>query len=478
MCSIIGINGLNVNNQVLTMLDVLKHRGPDAKGIYLNSKLFFNEEINEKIEESNFILAHNLLSITGDNEVQPMMSGNLVLIANAEIYNYSKLIDDYQLKNLKTNSDCEIILKLIERFYENNLKEAVLKTISLLDGDYAFCITDNKDYLVIRDDVGVKPVYYGKNERFFSFASESKALKEIGLNDIYSLNPRFAIYNNELIKVRDEFGRYESDISYDELKSELKSNMLEATKKRTDNLDEVALLFSAGVDSTLIAVLLKKLNVKTTLYTVGTENSQDLKFAKQVAKDLGLPLKTWVINQEIIEDNFEETINTIEDKNLMKIGVGMTIKLTSKLASNDKHKVILSGQGADELFCGYNRYKNKYDAPEELLEELAYDLNNMYHVNLERDDKATMSNSVELRVPFLDKKVIETASKIPVKYLLDSKEDKIRKHILREVAYELGVPEYIAFRPKKAAQYGTGIDKIIKKKILKKNEFKKLIENS
>ena len=154
----------------------------------------------------------------------------------------------------------------------------------------------------------------------------------------------------------------------------------------------------------------------------------------------------------------------------------MTIKLTSKLASEDNQKVILSGQGADELFCGYNRYKNKYDSPDKLLEELTYDLNNMYHVNLERDDKATMSNSIELRVPFLDKDVIQTACKTPIRYMLHSNEDNMRKHILREVASEMGVPDYIAFRPKKAAQYGSGIDKVIKKKILKKEEFKKILE--
>ncbi len=477
MCSIIGINGQNVNNRLFKMLNILKHRGPDATGIYSNGKLFFNEEINDKIDESEFILAHNLLSIVGNNEIQPIKSGNLVLIANAEIYNYEKLLLDYNLDNFKTNSDCEIILKLIEKFYGNNLKEAVLKTISLLDGDYAFCVYDNKDYVAVRDEIGVKPLHYAFDENTFSFSSESKALKAINLNNSQSLNPRYAIVNNSLLKIRDEFTRYESKIPYEDLKNELKTNLLEATKKRTKNLDHVALLFSAGVDSTLIAILLKKLNVNTTLYTIGTENSQDLKFSKKVAKDIDLPLKTWIINQEIIEKQLEDTINTIEDTNLMKIGVGMTIKLTSQLASKDNQKVILSGQGADELFCGYNRYKNKYDTPAELLDELTHDLNNMYHVNLERDDKATMSNSIELRVPFLDRNVIETAVKTPIKYMLHSNEDKIRKHILREVAYEMGVPEYIAFRPKKAAQYGTGIDKIIKKKILKKKEFTKLLEN-
>ena len=477
MCSIIGINGQNVNNRLFKMLNILKHRGPDATGIYSNGKLFFNEEINDKIDESEFILAHNLLSIVGNNEIQPIKSGNLVLIANAEIYNYEKLLLDYNLDNFKTNSDCEIILKLIEKFYDNNLKEAVLKTISLLDGDYAFCVYDNKDYVAVRDEIGVKPLHYAFDENTFSFSSESKALKAINLNNSQSLNPRYAIVNNSLLKIRDEFTRYESKIPYEDLKNELKTNLLEATKKRTKNLDHVALLFSAGVDSTLIAILLKKLNVNTTLYTIGTENSPDLKFSKKVAKDIDMPLKTWIINQEIIEKQLEDTINTIEDTNLMKIGVGMTIKLTSLLASKDNQKVILSGQGADELFCGYNRYKNKYDTPAELLDELTHDLNNMYHVNLERDDKATMSNSIELRVPFLDRNVIETAVKTPIKYMLHSNEDKIRKHILRKVAYEMGVPEYIAFRPKKAAQYGTGIDKIIKKKILKKKEFTKLLEN-
>ncbi|MBE6485697.1 MAG: asparagine synthetase B [Methanosphaera stadtmanae] len=476
MCSIIGINGQNVNNLLFEMLNILNHRGPDAKGIYANGELFFNDNINN-IDESNFMLAHNLLSIVGNTEIQPIKSDNLVLVANAEIYNYKQLITEYNLENFKTNSDCEIILKLIEYFYENDLKEAVIKTIPLLDGDYAFCVYDNKDYLALRDEVGVKPLHYTFDEKVFSFASESKALEIINKYNISSLNPRYAIYNDTLIRIRDDFTRCESKESYEELKTELKTNLLESTKKRTEGLSQVALLFSAGVDSTLIAILLKKLGVNTTLYTVGTENSQDLKFAKHVAKEIDMPLKTWIINQEIIENHFEDTINTIEDTNLMKIGVGMTIKLTSQLASKDNQKVILSGQGADELFCGYNRYKNKHDVPSELLEELTHDLNNMYHVNLERDDKATMRNSIELRVPFLDKNVIETATKIPIKYMLHSNEDKIRKHILREVAYEMGVPEDIAFRPKKAAQYGTGIDKIIKKKILKKNEFKKLLDN-
>lgn len=474
MCSIIGIKGQFAKKHAINMLKILNHRGPDAKGIFSNN--IIKHDNIEEIPESEFVLAHNLLSIVGENEIQPLQMDNLTLIANAEIYNYNNLIQKYDIKDLNTKSDCEIILKIIKKEYKGNLEEAVLKMLPLLDGDYAFCITDNEDFMVIRDKVGVKPVYYTSNEHTFAFASEQKALQEINHN-VNTLKPTQAIFNNQIITIRDEYERKPEKISYESLKEELKTNITNAVNKRIRNLDKVALLFSAGVDSTLIAELLKKAGIDTTLYTIGTENSQDMKFAKQAAQELGLPLKYEVINREIVEENFLKTIEIIEDTNLMKVGVGMTIYLTSKLAKKDNQKVILSGQGADELFAGYNRYKNKYNQPEELTRELTYDLNNMYHVNLERDDKATMANSMELRVPYLDKHVIKTASKVPTGYMLKSDNDNLRKHILRDAAYELGVPEYIAYRPKKAAQYGTGIDKIIRKKIIKKEQYKTFLEN-
>lgn len=475
MCSIAGINGNYVKKDLMSMLKTLSHRGPDGKGVYSDKNIYFNEDIANS-KDSNFMLGHNLLSIIGNNELQPIVSDNLTLISNAELYNYKDLIKEFNIKNLKSDSDCEIILKLIEYNYNNNLKEAVLKAINYLDGDYAFCVTDNKDYIIIRDKVGVKPIYYAKSEDKFAFASEEKALKNIGLNEINNLNPRNMIYNGNILNIRKNYQHVEHYTDYNKAKHDLKEAILESVNKRVQDLNSIALLFSGGVDSTLIAVLLKSLGIDATLYTVGVENSQDLKIAKKVAEEIQLPLKTWIIDEEIIEDAFYPTINTIEDTNLMKIGVGMTIKLTSQLASLDCHKVILSGQGADELFAGYNRYKNKYDNKKELLEELSNDINNIYDVNLERDDKATMSNSIELRVPFLDKKVIDIALKLPVNYLLKSHEDKLRKHILREVAYELGVPKEIAYRPKKAAQYGTGIDKIIRKKIIKKEQYANFIK--
>lgn len=473
MCSIMGIHGTFNEDDVCVMLQSLKHRGPDGFGVYADDIYYNRHDFNVR---SDFIMAHNLLSIVGVCELQPIRSGGLTLVANAELYNYKDLIYKFNIDNLVSRSDCEVILKVIESNYSGNLYDAVVGSVDYFDGDYAFAITDENDYIVVRDMCGVKPVYYGCNDNFFAFASEQKALKKIGLNKIQNLNPRCMIMNDEIIKFREDYSRCEPYTNYNQAVEDLTEALINSVKKRVDDLESIAVLFSGGVDSTTIVKILLDLGKKVDLYTIGVENSQDLKVAKDVADKFNLPLHTWIIDENIIEDQLESTINTIESKNLMKIGVGMTIKLTSYLAHKDNHKVILSGQGADELFAGYNRYKRKYETPELLYDELTDDLNNIYNTNLERDDKATMSNSVELRVPYLDVNVINTAVKMPYDFLLKSSDDNIRKHILRDVALKLGVPREIALRPKKAAQYATGIDKVIRKKLLKKDEIQKLLK--
>ncbi|MBO7719121.1 MAG: asparagine synthetase B [Methanosphaera sp.] len=476
MSSIVGLDKNSSLDDAYWMLDRLNHRGPDAIGIYYGDNVYHNrrpdyfDDMQGHVND-DVILAHNQLSTGGDDVIQPLSSSNLVLVSDAEIYNSKQLTDKY---NLDGDSSCEIILNVIEHHYTGNLKTAVLNALDEFDGDYAFCVYDYKDCMIVRDRMGVKPVYYSNKEDKFICASERKAFKD--KSSVISLNPRQALYNGQLINVADEYTRRENLTDTDEIKTKLMDALVDSVDKRTINSDKPALLFSAGVDSTLIAVILKRLDVDFTAYTIGTANSQDLEFAKKVACDIDIPLKYNVITKEDVKDYFEPTLNAIEDNNLMKIGVGMAIKMASNLASMDDCDVILSGQGADELFAGYNRYKNKINSPQQLLDELSSDLNNMYTVNLERDDKAVMSNSIKLRVPFLDRNVVDIACQIPVKYLIDSPEDSIRKHILRDVAHDLGVPESIAYRPKKAAQYGTGIDKIIRKKLLKQDEYQKILD--
>jgi len=518
MCAIAGIFGENINSQLLQMLISMKHRGPDASGVFVDGKISHGNLEDLTISSGNLGLGHNLLSIVGSEVVQPLKKGEIILVCNGEIYNYSQLYSELKNKSgydFKTNSDSEVVLALIARYYNGSLLETIPSVVEHLDGDYAFAVYDSKDLVAVRDPIGVKPLYYGDENGLFGFASERKALWAVGIDNPHSLPPSFMLHNQELVflegrlswkdnfsnegsgnSFRDESKSVTSANSVDSLdninnsinnpidnlpvnpinkeyfKNILKSYIQKSVKKRTIGLDKVGVLFSGGVDSTLLAVLCADLGVETDLYAVGSEGSQDLTFARKVAADIGLPLHIRMVDEEVVRKYTPCVLNAIEEWNIMKLGVGMTAYLAAEMAHKQGHRVILSGQGADELFAGYHRYIGFYQQKgEEAHEDLQGDVENLYHVNLERDDKVTMANSVELRVPYLDLQIINMAMNIPMQYKISGPDDRLRKCILREVASQLGVPPEIVKRPKKAAQYGSGIHKILKKKVLKDQEY-------
>jgi asparagine synthase (glutamine-hydrolysing) len=159
----------------------------------------------------------------------------------------------------------------------------------------------------------------------------------------------------------------------------------------------------------------------------------------------------------------------------MKVGVGLTTYFATKMVAEDGIKVAISGQGADELFGGYKRYLKSF-VDDTLNYDIREDMSNMYHVNLERDDACSMLNGVELRLPFLDKNLVELVLNIQDNKKIVSMHDDMRKSILRKLAFEEGLDYEIAYRPKKAAQYGTGIDKVLRKKIIKDTDISKYLE--
>ena len=525
MCGIVGLAG-NFNEELLSIvLKSIKHRGEDYSGMY--------------VDEENMIgLGHNLLSIFNlineddklydnlEENKQPIILNDLVLVFNGEIYNFNKL-ESFLKENCQnyteSKSDSQLLANLINHYYnqyidENNeyiLLKSVETVLPQLDGDYSFAIYDKKfnNIALSRDSIGVKPLFYGiDNEKGLNgFASEKKALWKAGIADenINDLSPGSVLYNWKLIdfednlinrilsvdfkEKRNQYDDYKDYLdlkdSYEVYKELLMDDLYSAVLKRVENITDVGLIFSGGVDSTILALILKEiaqkrndtntvkegivkpLNVK--LYSVGVENSQDIKFSKKIAEELNLPLKTIIIDETTVKESIKPVLTAIEDDNIMKLGVGMTIYLATKAMKEDGIKVALSGQGADELFGGYNRYLKHFeensliDAYFSLDEEIYHDIANMYHVNLERDDAVSMANGVELRVPFMDKDIIDLALDIPGKYKIKNGEDLLRKHILRDSAKSIGVPDYIALRPKKAAQYGSGINKILKKKVLR-----------
>lgn len=429
---ILGIQGESIEENFKLMQETLKHRGKQTTH-----------------KENNLLLSSTNIQ----------KNNNLTLLLDGVIYN-----------NLP-------ILESINKYLNNgkSLEESVTRTIKQLDGDYSLAISNGETLILARDSLGTKPLYYGENKQCSAFASEKKALNQININEIKTLLPGHILHNKEIKKIINPlpWEKTETEIenlSYLEIKDKLKNLIVESTQKRIQNTNKVALLFSAGVDSTILATILKKENITRKAYVVGDKNSPDVKYAQETAKKLDMELETIPVTEEKVKETLDPVIEAIEEFNIMKIGVGMTLYLASQKAHQDGYEIILAGQGADELFAGYSKCLRLYDENKPINYYLKEYIKNMHHVNLERDNKITSACQMEVRTPYLDPKLVEFALNIPEKYKIKSNQDKLRKHILREIALELDVPEEIAHRPKKAAQYGSGIHKILTKKILKHNQ--------
>ena len=483
MCSIVGLQGNFKGNDIVKMLKASKNRGPDSSGVFLDN-IYTDIDLDEFNDDNDYEIAfgHNLLSIYDSNErlskAQPISKDKITLVFNGEIYNF-KTMKNFLSKvgvEAEITSDSEVLLYLID-FYAKKLDllKAVQSAIRLIDGDYAFAVWDGENLALARDPLGVKPLFYSQTDGLNAFASTMQSLREAGFTDIKRLRPEHILYNWEDISPAQAIYEkvFEGDVA--KIDKMLRLSLI----KRVDGLRELGVIFSGGLDSSYLALLLKEISdnipLKVKLYAVGAEGSKDVEAAIYASKFLNLDLEICEVTEELIREALPEVVKAIGDDNLMKVGVGLTTYFATKMVAEDGMKVAISGQGADELFGGYNRYLESF-INGTLNFDLRVDMSKMYHVNLERDDACSMLNGVELRLPFLDKNLVELVLNIPDNKKIVSMHDDMRKSILRKLAFEEGLDYEIAYRPKKAAQYGTGIDKILRKKIIKDTDISKYLE--
>lgn len=481
MCTICGHFGKmkkRTSTDIFDMLKKMAHRGPDTHGVYLDGDILRGERVDDFRDflkkDSHIALGHSRLKIVGSEKTtQPFSScdGRLILIHNGEIYNYLKLKSLlYRDHKIKTTSDSEVIVHLLEEAYQGDLLEAVKKVIGLLDGMYALAVTDGKSIVVARDPIGKKPLYYINNEDVTYFASEKKALWN-GQDTPARLNPGDLLYlTDQGYEIQEGFHLQFPQIDIIDFREAVelyKSVLITAVKKRLTGVTEsrLGVIFSGGIDSVLIAQLIQREGKNIVCYCTGTRDSGDILAAQSVAKDLGLELKTTIIDEAMVENILPEIIRNVEESGLLQVEVAIPMYLAAKMASEDDIRVMYTGQAADELFAGYPWYN---DVLEEfgylrLHEKLWEDLNYLYKDTLEREDKLTMSHSIELRAPYLDRDVIMTAMRISPKLKIEGKNDSLRKRVHRQAAVELGVPPYLAFRIKDPAQSGSGIHGIVEK---------------
>ncbi len=463
MCGIVGIfNNKEASKQIAKALQIIKNRGKDGVGI-ASSKEVQHEKQLEKLKAINSenIIGHCLHSIV-HNVPQPIKKEGMIT-SNNEIYNWKELKEKHQLKS---KNDSELLVDLIE-------KQGLTKALKEVDGVYAFVYWKNDEVYLVRDIIGVKPVWYSTKENF-CFCSEKKALESLGYQQIEELNPRtILIYNTKTKEIRKRkrefFSTKETEDSKETIRKKTEGLLLRAIEKRLPD-KKFGILFSGGIDSTIIAYVCRKLKRDFICYTAGLEEegmseADDIKYAKKIAKEYGLTIKVKKLNLEQTREHVEKVVPLIEDNNVVKVGVALTFYAACQLAKKDKVKVIYSGLGSEEIFAGYERHKKSQHINKECLAGLR----KMYERDLYRDDVITMNNNLELRLPFLDKELVQYALTIPEKYKLSAKQNKI---ILRDIAKGLGIKEEFSQRPKKAAQYGSKFDRALQK-LAKKEGYKK-----
>ncbi|MEX0998358.1 MAG: asparagine synthase-related protein [Thermodesulfobacteriota bacterium] len=470
-----GICGFMNDDEVplshsLNMLSKLRHRGPDQVGVYLDGSSDVGRDISDleiDSDRGSICLAQARLEIVGGRDgVQPITGENLTLVHNGEIYNHNELRKLLQHKEMDSESDSEILLHVIEEYYEGDLLEALKKAMPLLDGMYAIAVTDGESLALARDPIGKKPIYYN-NEFPFYFASERKALVNTDGQIKRVMPGHIVIVANNEINTYEGYQIEKPPIEINDMNDALSAYedaFDRSIDKRIYGLDSVGVLFSGGIDSVLIARALQLKGLNVTCYTVGTKGSSDVEMAIKVAKELGLEINVEYLTEELIKEYLVEIIKAIELNGLLQVEVAIPMYIAAKNCSKDGHKVIFSGQAADELFAGYTWYKDvvKENGHLYLHDKLWEDIEKLYEDTLEREDRMAMAHSIEIRAPFLDREVIRTAMRIAPHLKINNGEDVYGKRVHREFSMLKGIPREFAYREKSPAQEGSGIHDMIK----------------
>ena len=488
MCGFVGAFDLNsgsqpineglkeeLRNQVLEMSKKIRHRGPDWSGVYTGN---------------NAIISHERLSIVDPlSGKQPLVSDDqkIILAANGEIYNHKDIRKEFEGKyNFQTGSDCEAIIPLYKKYRESgNFAEMVEK----LSGIFAFALYDSeKDvYLICRDEIGVIPLYQGwDKEGHYYVASELKALEGECVTIEEFPNGHY-FYSKDEKPVR----WYKRDWeSYDAVKSAAKATdekgdvinpaVIEKVKNSLESAVKAQLmsdvpygvLLSGGLDSSIIAAITQKFSKKRVesdskeaawwpqlhSFAIGLEGSPDLIAAQKAADYIGtIHHEVHFTIQEAL-DALPDVIYHIETYDITTVRASTPMYLLARVIKSMGIKMVLSGEGSDELFGGY-LYFHKAPNAQEFHEELVRKMSKLHLYDCLRANKSLMAWGVEGRVPFLDKDFIDIAMRLNPTDKMNIKmpdgKQRMEKWIIRK-AFEDMLPDSIAWRQKEQFSDGVG----------------------
>jgi len=458
MCSILGIldiktNATELRKKALELSKLLRHRGPDWSGMYTNNRA---------------ILAHERLAIVDiQNGAQPLLStdGALALAVNGEIYNHKELEKSLTRPyEFTTESDCEVINALYREKGAGFLNE--------LNGIFAFILYDRDtgDYLIARDHMGIVPLYMGHDSHGnFYVASEMKALISV-CKTIQDFPPGHYLSSKE-----DALKKYYSPLwqTYEAVKSNdtdrklLRRALEDAVHRQLMSDVPYGVLLSGGLDSSIIAAIAKKYSQRRIesndmkeawwpqlhSFAIGLKESPDLVAAREVADFIGSVHHEFHFTIQEGLDALRDVIYHIETYDVTTIRASTPMYLLARRIKSMGVKMVLSGEGADEIFGGY-LYFHKAPNAQALHEETVRKLQQLYKFDCLRANKSMASWGVEARVPFLDREFLDVAMAINPEDKLASN-GRMEKQILRDVFRDY-LPESISNRQKEQFSDGVG----------------------
>ncbi|MFV8370279.1 asparagine synthase B [Flavobacterium sp. LB2R40] len=454
MCGILAIIGKGKDEELVkTLSKRMSHRGPDESDLH--------------VTENGHILSHERLSIIDLHSGRQPIQGTSTawMIHNGEVYNHQELRDGV-LKGhaFRTKSDSEVIVHLYEEFGYD--------FCNMLDGDWAFVVVDGDDFIAGRDPMGVKPLYYGLDERGrIYFSSEMKPIAD--QCKTFSTFPPGHYYTQKTGFVKYYKPEYEDYLKADqELDLDLiRETLTEATRKRLMSDVPIGVLLSGGLDSSLTSAIASRLlaesGKKLHSFSIGLDaDAPDAAAARKVAEFLGTEHHEIHFTIEEGIKILDTLIWHLETYDVTSVRASTPMYFLSKAITDLGIKVVLSGEGADEIFGGYLYFRNA-PSTEDFQKETIERVQKLFTADLLRADKSTMAHGLEARVPFLDKAFLDMAVRIKAEEKMPKTYDGKEKYILRK-AFDTPdnpyLPAEVLWRQKEQFSDGVGynwIDQLI-----------------
>ncbi|MEM3623509.1 MAG: asparagine synthetase B [Candidatus Bathyarchaeia archaeon] len=452
----------NATDAAVAMLKMLKHNGAEAFGIASPNNVEIEksvEALQEKKIKSSIIIGYVFSKILNSDQPQPVTLKNATFAFDGRLY-----------QNIADVSDAEIVAEKLRKKREENIKTL----IQIAEGDFAFVVAEPRRLIAGRDALGLRPLYYGDSVDYAALASERKALWKIGIKNVASFPPgHMAFINKNGFKFKPAktlVRSKTSPISMQEALKKLEALLQKSVEKKVSGLKEFAIAFSGGLDSSIIALLAKNSGVNVKLIHVSLKNQPETRHAKEAAEALELPIYSYLYEEKAVAETLPKVLWLIEEPDSLKVSISIPFYWVAENTAKMKLKILLAGQGADELFGGYKRYVDNYSryGSERVQKEIFKDIAKMHENNFERDFKICNFHDVELRLPFATYSIAKLAIALPIELKIKLMDAEMRKIVLRRLGEKIGLPPFIVNRQKRAIQYATGVNKTLKK--LAKNE--------